>query len=753
MTVFVFDDISATSVLFNVDADVLSLSGAASAYNLGEDDTGNATITRDGKTLILAGAQLEQLISANFLVVGSDDTIRVGDNAKATDNDDLPQATGEGLDLVTENGAALDGNNLIYGLGEGDTITSGAGDNLIFGGRSTVDTVDGSDTITINGSGTTSGSNNIFANAGDDTILFTDPTASGKTTNVYGGLGNDDVITGAAAGTVTLYGNAGNDTLNGTSATGELVIYGGNGAVDSTDGADELFSGLGNTTLYGNSGADTIQFDDFTSSASQTIYAGLDDDSIFGDAGGSGSAGSLTIFGNAGGDTIDVSSHVGAVTVFGGNGIVDTTDGADSISAGILDDAHQAVIYGNSGDDTLNVTAGVSDGVNITVYGGLGADVFNLGNVRGDSATVVLAGNDGNDTFNIDDGSLTEDASTTFSGFEEEDVINVTLDGGTATDLTVTGLGASVTIDNGAANGKYVFSNYTGSFTAGNFVISDGSVLLANTGEAASLAGTANNDQLLAGANGDTLAGAAGDDILRGGDSGDSIDGGDGVDTIDGNEGNDTITAGDGGADGGGADSSINGGEGADSITGGAFEDSIVGGTGHDTLAGGADADTLTGGIGNDVYSFAIAELDATDTNVDLITDAFDSGTDQFLFSDLDNATLRGTGTVFAQGAADTGQVLGANVGLYVATNTVGSFAEATIYSELSGIADDLVNGDILYVLMSNGTDARLARVTEAANAGTLVAADDTLEFVARLNGVSAADLQALSAGNFADFV
>ena len=105
-----------------------------------------------------------------------------------------------------------------------------------------------------------------------------------------------------------------------------------------------------------------------------------------------------------------------------------------------------------------------------------------------------------------------------------------------------------------------------------------------------------------------------------------------------------------------------------------------------------------------------------------------------------------------ASGGGTTAQSLGANVGLYVATNACADFTEANIYAALSGIADDLAAADALYVMISNGTDARLVKITEATNAGTLVAADDTLEFVARLQGTTHATLATLVEGNFADF-
>ena len=754
MTVFSFSGIVDTTVTFTAASDILSLPGDAADYTMANDGDGNMTVTNSaGSVVTLTGMTLNQITTVNMLFSGSASNVIAGDNSTATTSDDLPQAAAGTLDLVAAAGSNLDANNLLFGLGEGDTITVGNGDNVIFGGSGASDSLDGSDTITIDGTGTESGSNKIYLNAGNDTVLFTDPTGSGKSTTIWGGIGDDDVVVGIAAGEVIIRGGAGADTMNGAGATGNVTIYGGGGAADSNDEEDLITTGAGTTTAYGNAGDDSINFDDFASTATQTIYGGAGADTIMGDVGGAGSAGALLAYGNAGADVLDISTHLGEATIYGGGGVSDSNDGADSITVGAGNASHDVTVYGNAGDDTITSGASLAAGETITLYGGKGADTFTFSGDRNLTSSVSVYGNAGNDIINLNDSALTADATFTLAGFEEEDTLNLTMAGGTATDLVVTGLGESVTIENGAADGKYVFTNYTDNFSATNLVLSDGSSLVTNFGgDATSLSGTANADQIIAGAEGDTISAAAGADLITGGDGADNITGGDGVDTITGGEGNDTIDAGDGGADGGTADSSVQGGTGADSLIGGAFEDSMDGGNGNDTLAGGADADTLTGGAEADTFEYAVAEVDATDTNVDLITDAF-TGSDVFSFSDLSAANLRGDGTDFAKGSGTSAQALGADVGMYVATNSAGSFSEANIYTALSGIADDFAASDIVYVMISDGSDARLVRITEAANAGTLVAADDTLEFVARLSGVSTSDLSALVSGNFAEFV
>ena len=755
MASFQFAAVIGTTISFNPDVDFLFFSGDANGYTYRHNDDGNLEVADgSGNTVTLTDFTLSHITTTNFRFSSSTSNVIAGDNTTGIIGDDTAQAASGVLDLVAAGGSNLDANNVIFGLGEGDIITVGAGNNVVYGGSGGQDTTDGSDTITVDGSSTTSGSNVFYGNAGNDTFIFTDPTGSGQTARVFGGRGNDDVVVGAAAGDLVIAGNIGNDTINGAGSTGSLTIYGGDGGASPNDTQDLITSGLGNASIYGNGDNDTLYFDDFASGASQTFNGGQGDDTLQGDVGGTGSSGNLVVNGNLGSDTIDVTTHLGNVTVRGGNGNADSTDGADTLLIGAGVAGHQAVVYANAGADTITSSASLAAGESLTVYGGAGADTFNISGARSATSAVMLYGNNGNDIFNINNTALVADTNTTFLGFEATDVINLTMPGGDATDLVVTGLGSSAVITNGAANGDYTFTSYTGNFDGTNLVLSDGSTLTTNFGAAAAaLAGTANNDQIIAGQNGDTITGAAGDDILTGGDGADDISGGDGVDTIHGGEGNDTIDAGDGGVTGDSiADSVITGGTGSDLITGGMFEDSLTGGNGNDTLAGGLDVDTLTGGNESDTFEFAIAEVDATDTNVDLVTDAF-TGSDTFNFSDLTVDTLRGDGTDFASGSATTAQALGANVGLYVATNAAASFSETNIYTALSGIADDFAAGDIIYVMISNGTDARLARITEAANAGTLVAADDTLEFVARLSGVSTADLGTLVAGNFDNFV
>ncbi len=750
MTTFNFSDHASTTISFNSSTDILNFANSATSYRFTQASATSLYIEAISAGIAtsyvtLSGTSLKQLTSSNF-VFADGSSLLVGDANTATTNDDLAQLTGESLDLVTANGSSLDENHVIYGMGGDDIITTGNGDNTIYGGAGTADSTDGSDNITINGGGASSGNNTIYSNAGNDTIIFTDPTATGKTATIHTGSGNDDVITGAAAGTISVIGGSGNDTVDASSSTGSLYVYGGAGTSDTTDGADVITSGLGSTYIFANAGNDSIFFDDFGSSVTQSLYAGLGDDTINGDPAGTGSSGNLVLAGGLGSDYIDITTHLGNSSIFGGSSSADSADGADTIFVGTGNANAHALIYANAGADTITSSAALAAGESLTIYGGAAVDEFNISGARSATSTLLIYAGAANDAINIDDSALAANATTQLAGFESTDILSITLSGGSATDLVVTGLGASLNVANDATgHGEYDFISYTGNLTASNFVISDGSVLLTNNGlTAASLSGTTNADQIIAGDGGDTISGAGGNDLITGGGGADSITGGTGVCTINGAAGNDTIV-------GGTTGSSIDGGESSDSITGGIGNDTIIGGTGGDTINGGGGADSVTGGLGVDVFAFNIAKIDDVDTNVLHITDAF-SGFDVFSFADLTSASLRGAGTGFALGNGTSGQTLGADIGLYVATNTTADFTEANIYTALSGIADDVAASDIFYILISNGTDARLARITETANAGSLAAADDALTFVARLDGVTNSELAALTHDNFSNF-
>jgi len=208
---------------------------------------------------------------------------------------------------------------------------------------------------------------------------------------------------------------------------------------------------------------------------------------------------------------------------------------------------------------------------------------------------------------------------------------------------------------------------------------------------------------------------------------------------IYGNAGNDTLTGSTG-------DDNIQGGAGTDTLSGGAGADTISGGDDNDTITGGAGIDTLTGGNGSDTFAYTIALRDATQANVDTISDfTAGAGGDIIDFTDIDLTALQGTGAVYEKINCSTTDYAG-NTGLVVCTNNAAGFTEAQIYTAMSALTT--VATDIFYAAVSNGTDTVIVRITDVANAN-LVVADDTLEFVVTLSGITTASL---TDANFLDW-
>lgn len=776
MAVKDFSTLNGSSTSFSASSDVLVLNGDASDFRFTESgsdlivsqvSTGaSVTLTGVSQEELASGQQTGTGSSANLLFTGSTGLAYFGDDVQGTSADNNGQADSGPLDLVNAAPTNLDGNNLIYGLGGGDRIEVGNGNNVVFGGMGAADSTDGSDTFIINGTdnANTSGSNLFYGNAGDDAWTFTDPIRSGQSTTIYAGQGDDTINNAAHVGNIWVAGNRGSDTINVSSQTGDSTIYGGDAEADSADSGDIISTGTGNSTVYGNGGADVITTGTVAAAKAQTVYAGQGDDQITSGA----SVGTQTLYGNRGADSINMSANNGSATVFGGDGSVDTADGADTFTLGANNAASSVYAYGNAGADTFNVTSALAAGETLFIHGGADADTIAFSSAaHSATANCTINGGAGDDIFNITNTGLAAAFNLNIAGFESGDTFNVSVDGGSndAKDLTAAFTGGNLVITNTAGAAEtYTFVGYTGQLTSSNFNLgTDVSLLLTNFGgSAATLAGDTGNDNLYAGDNGDTLTGGAGTDSLNGGAGADSINGGTGADTLTGGAGNDTLVGGDGAADvvnGGSGDDSITGGTTGSTLNGDSDNDIIIAGTGSDTINGGSGNDTittdatadtvneLTGGSGADTFNYTVANTDDTLAQVDEFKD-FGTGLDVFDFTDLTNSNLNGAGTDFQTGASTAN--LGTDTGLFVSTTASAGFSIAQIYTAIAQAADDLGTG-IMYAMVSNNTDSVLVRVTDSGDNDDLTDAGDLL-FVAEFTGMNSAALAALTAANFADF-
>jgi serralysin len=149
-----------------------------------------------------------------------------------------------------------------FGGGGGDTISTGAGNDLIFG-----------DNADINSSApnrTGDGADIIHAGAGDDVVY-----GGGQADQIFGEAGNDK-----------LYGQSGKDQIDG--GDGNDQIFGGPGDDKLNGGADndQIWGGLGKDTIDGGDGDDILnagsdipgENDDLANS----MFGGAGKDQLFG---------------------------------------------------------------------------------------------------------------------------------------------------------------------------------------------------------------------------------------------------------------------------------------------------------------------------------------------------------------------------------------------------------------------------------------------------------------------------------------
>lgn len=455
---------------------------AGSSLVISTDGQNTGTIitgvtTADSKTAIFGGngisspndsATIAQIGGqGSFLVYGNggDDIIRQGANGTSGTAFDSTSAVtvfgGKGSDnVLLANTANAKASILAYGGESTDNISVfNTGNTTIFGGTGAGDSADGADSIAL--VGVSGGTINVFGNGGGDVIsgaLGNSATlttfANNTVANIFGGTGSDSIAIGfdtgtTAKGTLTIYGGEDSDFIRVLN-TGTTTIYGGTGQGDSTDGADFIGLGAsgGTINVFGNAGADVISSDGtsanvttFAEGTSAAVFGGRGNDSInLGFTATGAAKGTLAVYGGEDTDNITVANGVGgSTTVFGGTGLGDSADGADTINIG---GSGFVNVFGNGGADTINLgtfvggTAGTASANVVTVYAGTGNDSVNIGSVTNGTSTFNLSGNEGADTFVLGNTGATEVATTTFGAVANNQ--SFTLAG-----LTITGTNAN----------------------------------------------------------------------------------------------------------------------------------------------------------------------------------------------------------------------------------------------------------------------------------------------------------------------
>ncbi|MFG1480818.1 calcium-binding protein [Xanthobacter sp. V4C-4] len=510
------------------------------------------------------------------------------------------------------------GDDVLYGGAAHDTLTGGAGDDVLYGGDA--------DDVVNGGAGNDSltgglGNDRLDGGDGDDSIRsrFYYPVDAGKISVerdiIDGGAGNDEALidlsnerhditftldTAPNAVSVVQVGSVSGISVKNVE---NVVVFGGDGddTLTGGDGEDCLMGGRGSDTLSGGDGDDRL--------VAGTLYSAPDKQK-----------GVDVLDGGAGRDIaqFDFSAETRAVTF--------------SFKAKI--DATSTVFIGGA------VAARMTRVERVEISGGRGDDVL----ITGSGDDILEGGAGGKDTLNggagNDKGVLNFSAisaAVTFTLADNGALSVARIDGRTSSSLRNI---ETASVTGGAGNDALIGAGGNDYFDGG-----DGDDVLTGAAGRDVLSGDAGNDTLIGGADRDRLYGGAGNDIYV-------VDAGDivgedayqgGIDTIKtaleayalrANFENLTYT--------GAADFSGKGNGRHNTLTAGAGRDTLDGAGGNDTLIGGAGADALTGGKGADLFVY-VDLADSTATATDVLADFSAAAGDRIDLSRLDANTAGGT--------------------------------------------------------------------------------------------------------------
>ena len=386
-------------------------------------------------------------------------------------------ASGAGRDLVLGDNGSYDFGTTFssseQAVGGDDAITTAAGDDIVIAGfgADTVDAGDGADVVLGDNGSVTFGS---FATTSDPGFGGTDLITTGAGDDVvFGGSAADRISSGA--GRDLVLGDNGRYEF-GTFSTSSDPAVGGDDLIDTADGDDVVIAGAGADTVDAGEGDNlvvgdngSVTFGSFVTTlapefgGADAITTGSGADAVLG-----GSAGDLIVTG-AGRDLIlgdngryeFGTSLTSSDPAVGGDDLIDTADGDDVVIAGFGADAVDAgeddnIVVGDNGAITFGalVTTLAADlGGADAITTGSGNDIV-LGGAAGDQIAtgagrdLVLGDNgsyDFGDTFTSSEPAIGgDDAITTSAG---DDVVIAgfgadTVDAGDGDDVVVGDNGA-----------------------------------------------------------------------------------------------------------------------------------------------------------------------------------------------------------------------------------------------------------------------------------------------------------------------
>ncbi len=574
-----------------------------------------------------------------------------------------------------------------------DTITAGAGNDIIFGD---VPNSDALNTPHLGAAGTHDGAGyaalldyygtpgQVFDALRDPSVavLYNDNTV-GAADTIDAGAGNDIVFAGGGndimtpgLGDDTIYGGDGSDTLVFGHTPVQVDLSSGTTTGEGTDvfyDIENIITGSGNDTIIANAsdntidagaGIDTLSF----AGVNQAINLVMTADGA-GTATGQGSDSFSSIeqwMGSTLNDTFNASAS-GSDDLFNANTGTDTISYAavaSNITVDLLNNQATGTaigtdtllnfenVIGGSGADTLIANANT-----ISLTGGAGNDTLVSGS--GDN---VLIGGTGSDTVsyaNAADGVIVNFSTNTATGDGNDTLITVENIIGSGFDDTF--IDANTTDNNtfdggaGADTLSYQFAtvNITANLNTG-IVTGRGTDTMSHI---ENLTGGSGNDTFTGDNNDNIFIGGAGADTLIGGDGADTLSGGLGNDNLQGGLGTDTVSYANAAgsvtvnfstntATGDGSDTL----SGIENILGSAFNDTFIdaNANNNNTFTGGTGNDTLSYGLANVAVSVNLAAGTASGRGIDVFSGIENviggSGADSFIGDVNDNTFTGGTG-------------------------------------------------------------------------------------------------------------
>jgi Ca2+-binding RTX toxin-like protein len=550
----------------------------------------------------------------------------------------------EGTGNALRNGMrGNDGDNLLLGFGERDTLEGGLGDDVLDGGTG-ADSMEGG-----------AGDDTYYVDSLEDMVVEQNNTAAtgtpqGDGLEIYAGVLDrvntrvnftlgaflEDLVQEGLAnlqGTGnglrnSLQGNDGNNVLSGLGDFDTLAGGLGHDSLDGGDGDDQLAGGGGNDTLVGGQGSDRAIYagnrSDFTASFDATNNRHV----LVSLAEGTDFVSAVETFQFA-----DQVVAAGDLVVALAGVLKNGTDAPDILVGGEGNDT----LDGRDGNDTLRGETG-----NDSMDGGAGLDSASYQSASaGVSVNLAIIGPQATGPSGEDRliaienliGGIYADSLAGSTGANQ-------LDGGDGIDSMSGGDGADIYFVRNAGDLVIESSDLAAGGNDTALAYYGGYVLTANV---------ENGRIMFAGSGG--IAGNAGNNVLYAGPGSNVITGGLGQDTA-----SYLYAMGPINADLATADAQATGGSGSDSfvgienLTGSAFNDSLIGNTAANILDGGAGTDAMTGGDGADTYLVREATDSVSETNaaaaggVDLVWSYLGSYT---LGSNVEN------GRIMATGAAD----------------------------------------------------------------------------------------------------